>query len=339
MSRSSPSSPLRRLRPALVAVAGALVVPTAVAAEPAQKAAPAAQPAPPTDPMQSIGSISVGHPHHGFLINGVRMPKGEHWILGAPGFAWGTDETIAALMHCARRLHEQFPDAPKLRIGAISKKGGGPFPPHKSHRTGRDADVHFVLTHRTPKKWYEAATAENLDRERTWALLRLVITETDVEMVLIDRSVQALLEEYALKIGEDPAWVADLFHGSPGSSSLIKHVPGHTGHMHIRFVSPIARRRGVAAYDRLVQQGHVVPPSKRVEHEVVQGDTLSEIAAQYGTSVEELQKTNGLDSTVIKLGQKLTITERVDIKGARDPVVVPKRRLPPQPSAVARASQ
>ena len=339
MSRSSPRPPLRRLRTALAAVVGAVAIASGVGAEPAADDTPAAPPAPPTDPMQSLGSISVGHPHHGFLVNGVRMPRGEHWILGAPNLAWGTDETIAALVHCAQRYHELFPDGPKLRIGAISAERGGPLPPHKSHRTGRDADVHFVLTQRTPKKWYEPATAENLDRERTWGLLRLVITETDVEMVLIDRAVQALLEEHALKIGEDAAWIADLFHGSPGSSSLIKHVPGHTGHMHIRFVSPIARRRGVQAYDRLVEQGHIVPPSRHVEHVVVAGDTLSEVAVRYGTTVEALQKTNQLGSTVIKLGQKLTITERVDIKGARDPVVVPKRRLPPPATAVAQASR
>jgi murein endopeptidase len=283
---------------------------------------------PPSDSMQQIGSISVGHPHAGYLFNGVRMPAGQQWILSAPDLSWGTRETIDALIHCIRRVNEQYPDSPRVIIGAISAQGGGPLPPHKSHRTGRDVDVHFYLTRRTPKVWYEPATRENLDRARNWALLRALITETDVEMVLIDRSVQALLEEYALSVGEPAAWVQDIFHGGPTSSSLIKHVPGHTGHMHIRFVSPVARRRGCELYDQLVRQGHIQLPTRELLHEVASGDTLLRLAHRYGVEVEQLQRLNGLESTVIKVGQTLKVHERVDIRGARDQVLVPPRRLP-----------
>jgi len=223
----------------------------------------------------------------------------------------------------------QFPDSPKAIIGALSARGGGPFPPHKSHRTGRDVDVYLYLTHRDPKRWYEPGTADNLDRPRNWALLRAIITETDVEMVLLDRSLQALLEEYALGIGEPPGWVQQIFHGAPGRSSIVKHVPGHTGHMHIRFFSPAAQRRGVDLYDKLVRQGHIQPPTRELEHEVGPGDNLIRLAHRYNVSVEAIQRLNGLDGTVIKVGQKLKVRERVDLRGARDPVVIPPRLLPP----------
>jgi murein endopeptidase len=299
-----------------------------------QPSAPAApeQPQPPTDPLQRIGSISVGHAHAGYLINGVQMPAGKYWLLSAPKLSWGTDETVSGLTHCLTRVGEQFPDSPKAIIGAISARKGGKLPPHKSHRTGCDADVHFYLTQRQPKRWYEPATAANLDRPRTWALLRCLITETDVEMILIDRSVQALLEQHALRIGEPAEWVADLFHGSSGSRPLIKHIPGHTGHMHIRFVSAASRRRGRDLYDQLVRQGHIQLLSREVVHQVERGDTLLKLSRRYHLPVEELQRLNDLESTVIKLGQTLKVRERVDIRGARDPVVVPRRRLPPAAS-------
>ncbi len=44
-----------------------------------------------------------------------------------------------------------------------------------------------------------------------------------------------------------------------------------------------------------------------VIHEVSPGDTLSEIAVKYGVTVEEILAANGLDSDVIRVGQKLAI--------------------------------
>jgi hypothetical protein len=286
-------------------------------------------------PLDAIGSLSVGHPHAGFLFNAVRMPTGRQWLLSLPDQAWGTEETIAALIRCVHRVNERYPDSPPAIIGSISAEHGGALPPHKSHRTGRDADVHFYLTHRT-SRWYEPATADNLDRPRTWALLRAIVTETDVEYVLIDRSVQALLEQYALSVESDSAWVTDLFHGSgEHPNPLVKHIPGHTGHMHIRFFSPIAQERGRRAYDRLVEQGHITLERREVKYTIEPGDTLSEIAERHHTSVEELVRRNNLQGTAIVAGSELVLDESQELRGARDRVAVPPRRLPRTSSAVA----
>lgn len=251
---------------------------------------------------QTIGALSVGHPHAGFLINGVRMPEGAEWSLGIPSEAYGTEETIEALIHCIRRVNQQFPNTPRVVIGSLSRQGGGPLPPHKSHRTGRDADV--ALYYLGGKwRWDQPAGAHNLDRARSWAFLRAVITETDVEFVLVDRVVQELLEEYALGIGEDPEWVRELFHGTAsGERPIVKHVPGHTAHWHIRFVSPLACERGRLAYDQLVEQGHIPSPA---------------IEARAGSS----PRTRAGSATT-------TPTGPTELRGARDPVVIPPRKLP-----------
>jgi hypothetical protein len=286
-------------------------------------------------PIDAIGSLSVGHPHAGFLFNAVRMPTSRQWLLSVPDQAWGTEETIAALVRSIHRVNERFPDSPPAIIGSISAEHGGALPPHKSHRTGRDADVHFYLTHRS-SRWYEPATADNLDRPRTWALLRAIVTETDVEYVLIDRSVQALLEQYALGVEPDSGWVSDLFHGSgQHPNPLIKHIPGHTGHMHIRFFSPIAQERGRRAYDRLVEQGHIALERREVKYAVEPGDTLSEIAEHHHTSVEEVVRRNHLKGTAIRAGSELVLDEPRELRGARDRVAIPPRRLPRRSSAVA----
>ncbi|MEK9555131.1 MAG: LysM peptidoglycan-binding domain-containing protein, partial [Gammaproteobacteria bacterium] len=46
---------------------------------------------------------------------------------------------------------------------------------------------------------------------------------------------------------------------------------------------------------------------KRMTIEVKRGDTLSEIAARYGLSLQALKELNGLETNVIHLGQKLEV--------------------------------
>jgi len=53
---------------------------------------------------------------------------------------FGQQSTIDAALAVAAAWNGQHSDRP-LSIGQISKKGGGPFPPHKSHRVGLDVDV------------------------------------------------------------------------------------------------------------------------------------------------------------------------------------------------------
>ncbi|MBB5347667.1 transglycosylase SLT domain-containing protein [Desulfoprunum benzoelyticum] len=45
-------------------------------------------------------------------------------------------------------------------------------------------------------------------------------------------------------------------------------------------------------------------------HQVRRGETLTAIAGKYGTSTQELARINGLDSSVIRIGQKLRITDQ-----------------------------
>jgi penicillin-insensitive murein endopeptidase len=248
--------------------------------------------------------------------------------VSAPQHAWGTEETVTGISHCIERVREQFPATPPVFLGSISPKNGGFAPPHKSHQSGRDADVYFF---RQPgAKWFKAATEADLDKPRTWAMLKCFISETDVNFVLIDQHPKAWLEEYALSIGEDPAWINEIFHGvGRYPNPVVQHVPGHVAHMHVRFVSPIARERGIFAYQTLVDQGHIVLRTKELQHDVVKGDSLQKLAELYNTSVDQLMKLNQLESDVIKVGQKLKIEQRIDLHAARDPIVIPPRHPPP----------
>lgn len=284
----------------------------------------------------ALGPMSLGATNAGALFNGVRMPEGDRWELVDPAHAWGTRETVDALDRAIAEVHRQFPASPKLYIGHISARDGGRLSPHKSHQAGRDVDISYFLDAR--HRWYQRATAANLDRERTWAFVRALITETDVELILIDSSVQRLLKEHALKIGEDKDWLDEVFQlGSRKPRPLIRHARGHANHIHIRFYSPIAQESAARAYPLLVKRGAIKPAAQYVRHTAKKGQTLGSLARQYGTTVEAIKRANGLRTTAIQAKRVYNIPRPSSGPAAPPPkqVVVPPRRLPPPKAADA----
>lgn len=202
----------------------------------------------------ALGSMSVGSPGRGALVNGRLFPESPLWKLVDPEHAWGTEESIEFTAHAIRRVNEQFPDSPPLFVGDFSAQRGGRLEPHKSHQSGRDVDLGYYYI--GEQVWYRRATAANLDRARTWALLEALITETRVQYIFIDRSIQPLLEEYALAHGEDPQWLARVFRGAPGrKDSIVRHRWGHATHLHVRFENPTAELTARRAYPFLQKAG------------------------------------------------------------------------------------
>lgn len=276
----------------------------------------------------SLGSMSVGRTSAGALFNAVQMPEGDQWNLVRANESWGTQETVDALIRCIAKVNAQFPDTPKIHIGDISGKRGGHLRPHVSHQSGRDVDVGYYYTD-PGTEWYEYATADNLDLDRTWAFVRAMITDTDVEWIFIDRRIQKLLWDHALSLGEDPTWLDDLF-GAESSTKrpIFLHQSGHATHIHVRFYNPIAQETGRRLYKALVAHDKVDPPTYYVEYKARKGDTLSRIAKKYKTTVKTLKKANGLRSDRIYKGRTYKIPRRGGVKAGKR-LSIPARRLPP----------
>jgi LysM repeat protein len=286
----------------------------------------------------SLGSISIGSTNAGALVNGVQLPKGDRWERVESFNAWGTQETIDALTHCIDAVHAQFSSTPPMYIGHISGKDGGHLSPHKSHQAGRDVDASYYL--KSGHKWYARATATNLDRARTWAFVKALIVETDVELILMDTTIQTWLREYAVEIGEDEAWLGQIFQvGGRDPRPIIRHAKGHATHVHVRFYSPEAQELGRRAYGVLVKAGKIKPPAHFIEHKAKKGNTLGSLANRYGTTVKAIQAANGLRSTKLQMGRVYRIPRATGttIKAQVGPVVIPPRRTPPpKPTASSR---
>lgn len=287
-----------------------------------------------SDP-EALGAASLGRASAGALYGASPMPASELWTIVNPRETWGTAETVGYLTHTITRVNELFPDSPPLNIGDISDRDGGHLRPHVSHQSGRDVDLGFYYT--TDAKWYSHANSRNLDLARTWAFVKLTVTETDVHMIFVDRSIQALLREYALEIGEDEAWLDQVF-GGPLSNlrPLVLHEDGHKTHLHVRYYNPIAEETGRRIYSSLIKHKVLSPPTYYVKYKVRRGDTLQKIAAKFKTSVASLKKANRLRSTRIFANRTYKIPRRGGVARVSTPVVVPSRRLPPPSSYAGR---
>lgn len=282
---------------------------------------------------EKLGSLSIGRPNGGALVNGVRFPESDFYTLVAPGTAWASEETVSYLTRSLAKVHETYPNAPKLFIGDVSAQSGGHLSPHLSHQAGRDIDISYFYI--AGAKWYAAANASNLDVEKTWAFIRALALESDVEMLLIDASIQALLKPYALKCGDDQAWVEDLFRGTPGvRPPLIRHVRGHRTHLHIRFYNPDAQESAHRLQPLLVKYNKVKPRVYTISYTAKKKDTFNSIAARFGVSVGALMAANSGRYLDIGKGKRVRLINKSKLLYAKAAYLIPRVGTLPSPEVV-----
>lgn len=285
-----------------------------------------------SDPA-ALGPLSIGTPDAGLLLNPVPFPEGPFWTVRDPREAWGTEETIDYIVTAIEAVEARYPGSPRVVIGDLSNPRGGRLNRHRSHQTGRDADIGFYYR-RGEIDSFVTARKKDLDLPRTWALVRALVTETDVDRIFVDRSLIAVLYPQAVAEGEDRAWLNDIF-GRAGEKGIIQHERRHKDHLHVRFFNPRAQEHGRIVYPVLVETGAAPPPT--VKHRVRPGETLGGLARRYGTSVSAIRAANGLRSSMLRAGRSYTIPIR-RMPPDPGPVVIPPRRLPPEPMATASAS-
>ena len=85
---------------------------------------------------------SIGYPHAGMITDAVPIPlKGEGYtLLRKNGVNWGNPRLVEAIRDVARSVAHERPGAP-LIVGDLAGRWGGESSGHRSHRTGRDADL------------------------------------------------------------------------------------------------------------------------------------------------------------------------------------------------------
>jgi murein endopeptidase len=215
------------------------------------------------DETASLGSIAIGRPNRGALVNGVQLPERPFWRIASARNSWGTRQTVESLERAVSRVHRAFPGTPVLYVGDISQERGGYLRPHRSHQSGLDVDVGYYYL--SGPAWYVPAGPKNLDRPRTWELVKGLLAGGDVEYIFMSRSVQLLLLEHAMSAGEDPEWLETVFDAPRRhDATVIRHTWGHHNHLHVRFHDPVARETARRTYDRLVRFGKLWPAARSI---------------------------------------------------------------------------
>lgn len=123
---------------------------------------------------------------------------------------YGLVQTIEALKTIGRAWSLIYPGGPRIAIGDLSKKGGGHFPPHKSHQKGLDADIKPVR-------------GDGKEGPTTFK-------EPSYSRAMTQRLVELIHANGVLK-------VQVIYFNDPDVKGVRKW-PGHNDHLHIRFYPP-----------------------------------------------------------------------------------------------------
>lgn len=192
-------------------------------------------------------SQSVGRPQHGRLVDGEHFTNVPGTFLRRPDLTWGTNETVRALKAAIADTRRKYPRVHDLVVGDLSRKEGGFLAPHKSHQSGLDVDIGFYFKGQPkagPKSFPDALHVA-LDYEATWHFIMALVgpseAASNIEYMFIGYPLQEKLYKYAQEVGVPAsklAWIFQYPNGSRSMRGVIRHEPGHTNHIHIRFKCP-----------------------------------------------------------------------------------------------------
>lgn len=187
-------------------------------------------------------SESIGLPYNGSLRAPERLLPHPAYVIRDPQRAYGTEETVNWLYEAFEAVHQKFGPGPKVRVHDISLPKGGFMRGHVSHQSGRDVDVSLYRKRCKDRVCpFAPVSADELDVERQWALLRHMLERGRAQAIFLDYSLQKPLYEQAKREGATEAQLREWFQyprGPEHPKGVIRHFRHHRDHIHIRFVCP-----------------------------------------------------------------------------------------------------
>lgn len=132
-------------------------------------------------PTRSVHAKSVGAPNEGRLIGGKQL-RSSSSLRAVGSLRWGVPELVDMLVKSSELVAKKHPGS-VLTVADLSRRGGGDVDGHRSHESGRDADVAFYVRKGTkpfvaPRfvQFEESLEAKQpagvvFDAERNWTLI------------------------------------------------------------------------------------------------------------------------------------------------------------------------
>jgi penicillin-insensitive murein DD-endopeptidase len=194
-------------------------------------------------------SRSVNYPWDGQLIRGQKVRESK-FIRYVPedavaGRFYGTSQMVQLIERAARRVANRYPGA-KLSVGELSSAQGGDIGGHRSHESGRDADIGFYVKGADRRPFsYQAFVPFNaggrgagvhadlrFDDARNWELVAKLVTDPDarVQYIFVARVIKNRLLREAVR-RKAPAQTIER-----AESVMVEPARGnpHRSHFHVR---------------------------------------------------------------------------------------------------------
>ncbi len=232
---------------------------------------------------------SIGPANGGALKWGKQL-RGSPRIEVREGLNWGTPELVNAIERATDVVHAKHGTAYRIYVGDLSRRRGGKLKRHKSHQTGRDADIGYWLKQKHSPGYFRKATSKTLDVPRTWTFIQALI-EHGAQLIFIDYRLQAPLYRYARKQGFKKHQLEPIFqypHGRKKRQGIVRHVRGHADHIHVRVRASQSVAHG-KAYLRKHPNAIAAQP---VRYKVRRGDNLTRIARKFKVTIKKLRRWN-----------------------------------------------
>lgn len=198
----------------------------------------------------SLMSLTVGKPNSGFQIRS-KMLRGSSnlWIQKkSRKYNYGHPALVLMLRRTAKQIARQVPGS-VLLLGDLSREHGGRLYGHRSHQSGRDADIGFFVTDlkgkpqnakklRIFKASGRAKDGSNLlfDDYRNWLLVQLWLKDTraHLQYVFVARHLRRRLLDFAQA---RPAFRKYVKRAAKFLRQPSNGLP-HDDHFHVRIACP-----------------------------------------------------------------------------------------------------
>ncbi len=198
------------------------------------------------------GARSIGAPSQGRLDAGIQLPPSRDYERVNPRLQYASSHTLAHLQWAIARFRQLYRYKGVLVLSDLSREGGGPLPPHKSHQSGRDIDIWLPALKGTylPKHIQQESkpTSDQVNWYAAWGLVESLLATEQVQYIFLERSLHARLYAAADSMGADPELRAEI-QNQPQEpdpelaarrrlTATIRHADGHLRHIHVRFACP-----------------------------------------------------------------------------------------------------
>jgi LysM repeat protein len=184
-------------------------------------------------------SRSIGRPDHGRLEDATRLRRHRAFAIRNQARAWGTEETVRWLVEAYEAVRAADPDAPRVEVHDLSRRRGGALHGHRSHESGRDADVAYFQQSCRGACGFRRLGPDQLDVARQWALFRQWLEHDRVDAIFMDHGLQRALYQHARASGVSRRDLSRWFqYPRPPEDryGVIRHHPRHADHYHVRFI-------------------------------------------------------------------------------------------------------